>query len=110
MFQNYKINYADSFKEDVREIVKYTVKTFNYNNYKTVFKKKTQKAVNKIKNSATSIGETNFLYDGEIIYMRCIDGFLYFYIVVNKKITFIKLFKDGQDWKRKLSIWLKSNT
>ena len=109
MFQNYKINFAESFKEDMRNIVHYVITTFKYDGYKSIFRDKVKKATNTIKNSAKCLGETGFLFEGEMIYMRCIEGYLYFYIVAGQEIIFLRLFKDGQDWQTLIALWLRMN-
>lgn len=107
MFQQYKIEYAESFKADIRGFVRYVIITFKYNGYKAIFKKKVKEATDRIRKSAKCMGETGFLFDDEMIYMRCVEGYLYFYIVVGSKIIFLRLFKDGQDWKTLIALWLK---
>lgn len=109
MFQNYKIHYAESFKEDIRSFVHYVINSFKYAGYKSVFREKIKKAINIIKDSAKCMGETGFLFDGEMIFMRCIDGYLYFYIVIDNKIIFLRFFKDGQDWQSLITLWLRMN-
>ena len=109
MFQKYKIHYADSFKEDIGDFVRYAIITFKYDGYKTIFGEKVKKATNKIKDSAKSLGTTDFLYRNKTIYMRCIEDYLYFYIIDGKKIIFLRLFRNGQDWKSLIALWIKKN-
>ena len=109
MFQDYQISYAESFKEDIRNFVRYVITTFNYDGYKAIFRDKVRAATKTIKDSARCIGVTGFLYEGEMIYMRCVDGYLYFYIVVAQKIIFLQLFKDGQNWQALIALWLGLN-
>lgn len=82
---------------------------FKYLEYGENFDKKIEETSKIIKNSPLSFETTEFTYRDSLIYMRCINTYLFFYVVDNTKISVLRVLKNGQDWKRIISLWLKKN-
>lgn len=109
MLKNYSIRFVPSARNDLTKMKRYILNKFKYLEYGENFDTKIAEATKIIKNSPTSFKATEFTYRDYWIYMRCINTYLFFYIVDNSKISVLRVLKDGQDWKRIISLWLKKN-
>lgn len=41
--------------------------------------------------------------------MRCIDTYLFFYIVEDGVITVFRVLKDGMNWEYLMKLWIRQN-
>ena len=109
MLRQYTIRYVPSARNDLIKMKKYILINFKYLEYGENFDKKIEEASKIIKNSPLSFEATEFTYRDSLIYMRCINAYQFFYIVDNTKISVLRVLKNGQDWQRIISLWLKKN-
>lgn len=109
MLKNYTIRFVPSARNDLVQMKQYILNEFKYLQYGVNFDKKIKEASTIIKNSPTSFKSTEFTYKGLEIYMRCIKSYLFFYVVDDKKISVLRVLKDGMNWEYIMKLWIRQN-
>lgn len=107
MFKNYKIKYTQISQSDVKQMRKYILDNFKYLELVENFDKKISNAIKTIQNAPDIYNPTEFYYRGYKIYMRCIDSYLFFYIVENSTVVLLRVLKDGMNWEYIMKLWLR---
>lgn len=87
----------------------YILKEFMYPQYGVNFDNKIKEAIKIIKRSPKSFKSTELTYRGYEIYMRCINTYLFFYIVEDGVITVLRVLKDGMNWEYLMKLWIRQN-
>ena len=106
MLNNYAIRFTPSAKNDLVLMKKYIIHKFIYQEYAISFDKKVKTAISIIKNSPKSYTATEFKYREHIIYMRCINTYLFFYIVDRDVISILRVMREGMNWKYIMMQWI----
>lgn len=109
MLKNYTIRFVPSARNDLVQMKRYILNEFKYLQYGVNFDKKIKEASTIIKNSPTSFKSTEFTYKGLEIYMRCIKSYLFLYVVDDKKISVLRVLKDGMNWEYIMKLWIRQN-
>ena len=90
-------------------IEEYEKGEFMYPQYGVNFDNKIKEAIKIIKRFPKSFKSTEFTYRGYEIYMRCINTYLFFYIVEDGVITVFRVLKDGMNWEYLMKLWIRQN-
>ena len=109
MTKNYKIKYTPSSQSDVKRMRKYILHIFKYLELAKNFDNKISNALKMIKTAPHIYQPTKFYYKEYEIYMRCIDSFLFFYIIESSTIILLRVLKDGMNWEYIIKLWLSNN-
>ena len=109
MLKNYSIRFVPSARDDLARMKRYILNEFKYYEYGVSFDNKIKEASKIIKNSPTSFQATEFTYKGFEIYMRCVKSYLFFYVVDDKKISVLRVLKDGMNWEYIMKLWIRQN-
>lgn len=110
MLKNYTIRFVPSARNDLARMKRYILNEFKYYEYGVNFDNKIKEASKIIKNSPTSFQSTEFTYKGLDIYMRCVKSYLFFYVVDDKKISVLRVLKDGMNWEYIMKLWIRQNS
>lgn len=110
MFKNYKMRYTPSSQSDVKGMRQYIIRKFKYLELAKNFDKKISKALNIIQNAPNVYQPTEFYYRGYEIYMRCIDSYLFFYIVEDSTVVLLRVLQDGMNWEYIMKLWIRQNS
>ena len=106
MLKKYTVRFVPSARRDLAEMKRYILRKFKYQQYGINFDKKIKAATTIIKKSPTSFTGTGFTYRGLRVYMRCINTYLFFYIVDDDVVSVIRVLKDGMNWEYIMKLWL----
>jgi len=104
------LRFLPSSRDDLVRMKEYILKEFMYPQYGVNFDKKIKEATKIIKKSPKSFKATEFTYRGLQIYMRCINTYLFFYIVEDETISVLRVLKDGMNWEYLLRLWIKQES
>ncbi len=104
------LRFLPSSRDDLVRMKEYILKEFMYPQYGVNFDKKIKEATKIIKKSPKSFKVTEFTYRGLQIYMRCINTYLFFYIVEGETISVLRVLKDGMNWEYLLRLWIKQES
>lgn len=110
MLKNYTIRFVPSARNDLARMKRYILNEFKYYEYGVNFDNKIKEASKIIKNSPTSFKSTEFTYKCLDIYMRCVKSYLFFYVVDDKKISVLRVLKDGMNWEYIMKLWIRQNS
>ena len=110
MFKNYSIRYTQHAQADVLRIRQYIYNEFKYIELVDRFDKKISKALKKIKNAPNIYKTIEFTFKGYNIYVRCVDSYLFFYIVEDVTIVLLRVLQDRMNWKYIIELWIKENS
>ena len=78
-----------------------------YPQYGVNFDSKIKDAVARIKKAPVSYKSTEITYRGYKVFMRCINTYLFFYVVDGKMISILRVLKDGMNWQYLIKSWVK---
>lgn len=109
MMRNYTLRFLPSSRDDLVRMKEYILKEFMYPQYGVNFDAKIKDAIKIIKKSPRSFKSTEFTYRGLEIYMRCINTYLFFYIVEEETISVLRVLKDGMNWQYLIELWIVQN-
>lgn len=109
MLKNYSIRFVPSARDDLARMKRYILNEFKYYEYGVNFDNKIKEVSKIIKNSPTSFQAIEFTYKGLEIYMRCVKSYLFFYVVDDKKISVLRVLKDGMNWGHIMKLWIRQN-
>lgn len=109
--KNYKIEYTFSSRDDMRNMKKYILDTFQYRELGNNFTKKMKGAAQELKAFPTALSTINLQYKGYDIHLKPYQTYLFFYIVdeVNATVTVLRVLQDGMNWQFILKKWLREN-
>lgn len=105
MLEEYTVRFVPSARNDLAKKKRYILSKFKYQQYGINFDKKIKAATTIIKRSPTSFAGTVFSYRGLRVYMRCINTYLFFYIVDDDAISIIRVLKEGMNWEYTMKLW-----
>ena len=109
MYKNYSIRYTQHSQMDVINMRQYILKEFKYLEWVDNFDKKISNAIKKILNAPRIYRPTEFWYRGYKIYMRCVETYLFFYIVEDVTVVLLRVLQNGMNWKYIIELWIKQN-
>ena len=109
MFKEYKLIYTKSSQTDVKAMRRYIIDKFKYIGLAKNFDSKISHSLKVIRRAPDVYKTTGFYYRGYEIYMRCIDSYLFFYIVEETAIVLLRVLKDGMNWEYIIKMWLRQS-
>lgn len=109
MQRNYKIKYAYSSRNDIREIKKYILDHFKYRELGESFTEKIKTATHDLKAFPKGHSTTGIQYRGYEIYLKPYRSYLLFYIVDDRLsvVTILRVMQDGMNWQFILNRWIQ---
>ena len=107
----YRVEIAESGKQDVKDIKKYILDHFKYRELGENFSRKIKKAALGLDTFPQGHGKAGFVYRGYEIHLKPVDTYLLFYVIdeQKKKVTILRVMQDGMNWQFILQRWIQQN-
>ncbi len=109
--RTYKIKYAYSSRDDIKEIKQYILRTFKYRELGENFTRKVKEAARSLKTMPAGYETTGIFYRGYDVYIKPYRTYLFFYVVDEdeKAVTILRGLQDGRNWRYIINRWIKEN-
>ncbi len=109
--RQYRVEIAESGKQDVKNIKKYILDNFKYRELGENFSKRIKKAVLELDTFPQGHGKAGIVYRGYEIYLKPADTYLLFYIIEEpqRKVTVLRVMQDGMNWQFVMKRWVQQN-
>ncbi len=109
--ESYRVEIAESGKQDVKDIKKYILDHFKYRELGENFSRKIKKAALELDTFPQGHGKAGFVYRGYEIHLKPADTYLLFYVIdeQKKKVTILRVMQDGMNWQFILQHWIQQN-
>lgn len=109
--KNYKLEFTESAKNDLKNFKMYILKQFKYKKYGDNFDLKMQGAYKFIKTINNHIKPLKIKYRGYDVYFLSYKTYLFFYIVDDEQriITIFRVMQEGMNWTSILFNWISYN-
>lgn len=111
MKKHYRVQIAQSGKQDIKAMKTYILRQFKYRELAENFSKKVKRALKSLDTFPDGHQHTGFMYRGYQICMKPRDTYLIFYVVDESKqvVTVLMIMQDGMNWQYIIGRWIRES-